>query len=245
MPDHTETVALFATCLVELVRPRVGIAAVSLLEEAGMRVAIPQAQTCCGQVNMNSGDRVGAAHLARQTIAVLEPYEAVVVPSGSCAATIKRHYPTLLADDPDWQERARALARKTDELTSFLARCGLPARPQSSGIITYHDSCAGLRELGIKTAPRDLLACRGIEVTEMRRPERCCGFGGLFCTKYPEISADMTDEKAKDIRGSGAEAVAMGDVGCLMTVAGRLKRAGDDTPVYHVAEVLAGMTEPE
>ncbi len=236
-------VGLFATCLVDLWRPSVGFAAVELLERAGYAVEVPAAQTCCGQPAWNAGDRADAADLARRTVALFEPYDWVVVPSGSCAGMLRVHYPELLADDPAWAERARALADRVHELVSFLVRVAGLERVEGrlSCRVTYHDSCSGLRELGIREEPRRLLSgIEGLELVEMARPEECCGFGGTFCVKYPEISTRMVDEKAADIEATGADLVLAGDLGCLLNIAGRLRRRGSRVAVRHVAEVLAG-----
>lgn len=238
-------VGLFVTCLVDLYRPTVGFAAVRLLEQAGCVVEVPAGQTCCGQPAYNSGDRATAADLARATIALFDGFDYVVIPSGSCGGMIRKHYPALLADDPVWGPRAAALAERAFELVSFLtdvmkvgavtARC--PAR------VTYHDSCSGLRELGVKEQPRRLLASvEGVELAELPGAEVCCGFGGTFCVKYPDVSARMAGDKADDIAATGADLVLAGDMGCLLNIAGTLSRRGSPVAVRHVAEVLADMT---
>jgi len=240
------TVALFVTCLVDLMRPAVGFAAVKLLEDAGCDVVVPQAQTCCGQPAYNSGDSKDAAAIARSVIDTFEGFDYVVIPSGSCGGTIKVHYPELFADDPTMAPRAEALAAKTFELTTFLVEVlGLENVAQRyEGVAAYHDSCSGLRELGIKSAPRRLLSgVEGLEVREMDLAETCCGFGGLFCVKYPDISEKMVDAKADAIVASGADTLLGGDLGCLLNMAGRLHRRGASLRTRHVAEVLAGTTE--
>ena len=239
-------VGLFVTCLVDLMRPTVGFAAVKLLEEAGCTVEVPRAQTCCGQPAWNSGDSANAGKVARGLIAAFEPFDYVVAPSGSCAGMIRKHYPELFAGDAEWEPRARALAAKTHELVSFLAdirgMTRVAARLEASA--TYHDSCSGLRELGVKHQPRALLATvAGLELREGPEAETCCGFGGLFCVKYPDVSAAITDVKTDDIVATGANFVLAGDMGCLMNIAGRLKRRGSKVAARHVAEVLAGMTD--
>ena len=239
-------VALFVTCLVDLFRPSVGFAAVKLLEDAGCTVEVPRAQTCCGQPAYNSGDCADAKAIARQVIAAFEPFEHVVVPSGSCGGMIKEHYPRLFADEPAMQARAEALAAKTHELVSFLADVLRVARIKAhyDGVATYHDACSGLRELGIKAQPRRLLAdVAGLRLTEMATPEVCCGFGGTFCVKYPDISDRMVSDKVADIAATGADTLLAGDMGCLLNMAGKLARRGMPVRVRHVAEVLAGMTD--
>ncbi|HYE48797.1 MAG TPA: (Fe-S)-binding protein [Azospirillaceae bacterium] len=238
-------VGLFATCLVDLFRPSVGFAAASLLERAGCTVEVP-AQTCCGQPAWNSGDRADTAALARQAIAAFEGFDYVVAPSGSCAGMIRLHYPELLRDDAEWAPRAHRLARRTHELVSFLTDVlgvtGVEAAFE--GAVTYHDGCSGLRELGVKAQPRRLLsAVRGLELRELPDAEVCCGFGGTFCVKYPDISGKMVEDKAAAVEAAGAGTLLAGDLGCLMNIAGRLQRRGSRVRVRHVAEVLAGMAD--
>lgn len=243
MPDQRPTVALFVTCLVDLMRPAVGFATVKLLEDAGCDVVVPAAQTCCGQPAYNAGDVADAKALARNVIDAFSGFTYVVLPSGSCCGTIKVHYPEMFADDPAWLERARDLARRTFELTTFLndvIKVG-PIAGRLDAATAYHDSCSGLRELGIQAQPRFLLSgIEGLEVREMAEAEACCGFGGLFCVKYPEISEKMVDVKVDAIAATGADLLLGGDLGCLMNMAGRLQRRGVDVQVRHVAEVLAG-----
>jgi L-lactate dehydrogenase complex protein LldE len=237
-------VALFVTCLVDLHRPSIGFAALKLLEAAGCDVEVPRAQTCCGQPAYNSGDRATTAAIARQILDAFAGYDYVVVPSGSCAGMLRTHMPHLFDDDPNTKARAEALAEKTHELVSFLVDIrGMLAVPSAyAGTATYHDSCAGLRELGIKTQPRDLLASvAGLRLVEMKEPEICCGFGGTFCVKYPEISTRMASDKTADITSTGADTLLAGDLGCLLNIAGRLSREGSTIKVRHVAEVLAGV----
>lgn len=239
------SVGLFATCLVDLMRPSVGFAAARLLEQNGCRVHVPQAQTCCGQPAYNAGDKASARDLAENVIDAFEHFDYTVAPSGSCAAMIRVHYPALLADDAALAARAGALAAKTFELTEFL--CDVLA---VSGIgadyaqkVTYHDSCAGLRELGVREQPRRLLdGVGGLELSELDDGESCCGFGGLFAVKYPDISGKIVDQKVAAIEKSGADVVLGGDLGCLMNIAGRLQRKGSAVRVRHLAEVLAGIT---
>ncbi len=239
-------VGLFVTCLVDLFRPSVGFAAVKLLEQAGCSVSVPRLQTCCGQPAHNSGDRKDTRALARQVIDAFEPYDYVVAPSGSCAGMIREHYPILFPDDAATAERAQSLARRTYELVSFLRDVRGMDRVEArfDGKVTYHDACSGLRELKIKEQPRRLLqSVAGLELVELPGAETCCGFGGTFCVKYPEISNRMVDDKAAAIEGTGADTLLAGDLGCLLNMAGKLKRRGASVHVRHVAEVLAGMTE--
>ena len=239
-------VALFVTCLVDLHRPTVGFAAIKLLEDAGCTVVVPAAQTCCGQPAYNSGDRRTAQAIGRQVIDAFEGFDAVVVPSGSCGGMLHHHLPLLFDHDPALKVRAEAVARVTYELTAFLADVLHIAPPAVAydGVVTYHDSCSGLRELGIKAQPRALLAgVAGLQLVEMAEAELCCGFGGTFCVKYPEISTRMVSDKTADVAKSGADTLLAGDLGCLLNMAGRLTRQGSPVRVRHVAEVLAGMTD--
>ena len=235
-------VGLLVTCLVDVVRPRIGIAALKLLEEAGCEVVVPQTQTCCGQPGWNSGDRVSARALAQKLIDEFEDCEYVVVPSGSCAGMVKAHYAELFPDEGAWLERAERLDRKTHELTDFLVNvAGIARVPgEYSGTITYHDSCSGLRELGVKEQPRKLLAkMPGVQLKEMKDAETCCGFGGTFSVKLGEISAAMAQTKCDRVRESGAGTVVLGALGCMLNIEGKLRRMGDQqTLVLHVAEVL-------
>jgi L-lactate dehydrogenase complex protein LldE len=237
-------VGLFVTCLVDLFRPQVGFASVRLLERAGCVVDVPLAQSCCGQPAYNSGDKASAAEVAAGVIAAFSRYDAVVVPSGSCAGMIRTHYPELFADSPDLLAKARALAARTWELTDFLHQRGLVLDPPPavSGSVTYHDSCSSLRELGVRAQPRALLAqLPGLSVSELAQGEECCGFGGTFCVKYPEISGAMVSAKAADVEATGADTLLAGDLGCLLNIAGLLHRQGSNVKCRHVAEVLAGM----
>ncbi|MBK7589899.1 MAG: (Fe-S)-binding protein [Betaproteobacteria bacterium] len=237
-------VGLFVTCLVDMMRPSVGFAAIKLLEAGGAEVVVPPGQTCCGQPAYNSGDRADAKALAAKVVAEFEGCDYVVAPSGSCSGMIRTHYGDLLDDDPALAARAQALAARTFELTDFLVNVlkleSVPGRFE--GTVTYHDSCAGLREMGVKAQPRALLAkIPGLRLEEMAEPETCCGFGGTFSIKFGEISARLADNKCQHIANSGAKTVVLGDMGCLMNMEGRMRRRGDEsTQFLHVAEVLAG-----
>jgi L-lactate dehydrogenase complex protein LldE len=238
-------IGLFATCLVDLFRPSIGWAAVKLLEDAGCIVEVPP-QTCCGQPAYNSGDRRLAKELARPVIEAFASYEYIVVPSGSCAGMLAKHYPALFADDDDFGVKAVAFAAKVHELADFLVSvlnvgdidAEFPHR------VTYHDACSGLRELGIAEQPRKLLSkVRGLDLIEMQNSTRCCGFGGTFSVKFGDISGAIVDEKTEAAEQSGAPVLLAGDLGCLMNIAGRLARKGSAIEVRHFAEVLAGMAE--
>ncbi|HET9404035.1 MAG TPA: (Fe-S)-binding protein [Burkholderiales bacterium] len=240
-------VGLFVTCLVDLMRPRIGFSAIRLLEAAGCDVVVPQGQTCCGQPAYNSGDRATARSLALKVLDEFEGCEYVVVPSGSCAGMIRAHFPGLFTAEPAELGRCRELAARTYELTDFLANVAkLQHMPGTfHGTVTYHDSCSGLRELGVKSQPRALLAkVPGLALKEMNEAETCCGFGGAFAVKFGEISAHIAERKCANIAESGADAVVLGDLGCMLNIEGRLRRRGDmKTKVLHVAEVLAGKIE--
>jgi L-lactate dehydrogenase complex protein LldE len=239
-------VGVFVTCLVDFFRPSVGFAAIKLLEDAGARVEVPESQTCCGQPAYNSGDRADAKVIARDVIEAFERFDYVVAPSGSCAGMLKVHYPTLLAEDPKFAEKARALADKSYELTSFLVEVlGAESVKATFGAnVTYHDSCSSLRELKVRDAPRRLLkSVDGLALREMEETEVCCGFGGAFSVKYPEISIAIDEAKLRNIAKSGATCLLAGDLGCLLHIAGRLSRYGSAVECRHVAEVLAGLTE--
>jgi L-lactate dehydrogenase complex protein LldE len=237
-------VGLFVTCLADLVRPQVGFASVKLLEQAGCDVEVPSTQTCCGQPAWNAGADKDALDIARQVIAAFEKFDYVVVPSGSCAGMIKRHYPEVFEKDAAWLARARALAAKTHELMSFLVKVRgvstVPAKFAKS--VCYHDSCSSRREMGVIGEPRALLASvEGLTVKELSDTQTCCGFGGLFSVKYPEISERMADDKVADAVATGADTLIGGDLGCLLHLAGRMKRQGKTIEVRHAAEVLADM----
>jgi L-lactate dehydrogenase complex protein LldE len=244
------TVGLFVTCLVDLFRPSVGAAAVKLLEDAGFQVRVPL-QSCCGQANFNGGDRAGAAQLALNVIKAFKDCEFVVVPSGSCAAMI-REYPALFAEGSAGRADALALTQKTFELTAFMrdvARIGcgvesptpmLPVRWPAT--VAYHDSCSSLRQLGVREQPRALLGqVDGLKLAELRAPEECCGFGGTFCVKYPELSAHIADRKIDEIVATGATHLVGADLGCLLHLEGRMQKRGIAVRAVHVAEALADM----
>ena len=235
-------VGLFVTCLVDLMRPSIGMAALQLLEDAGCEVVVPATQTCCGQPAYNSGDRASALALARKVVAEFEACDYVVAPSGSCAGMIRTHYPDLFADLPQELPRVERLCARTYELTDFLLNVARLERITASfdGSVTYHDSCAGLREMHVKQQPRALLAqVAGLELREMNEAETCCGFGGTFSIKFGEIATRLADNKCAHATATGADAIVLGDLGCMLNIEGRLRRRGDHkTRVLHVAEVL-------
>ena len=241
-------VGLFVTCLVDLMRPSVGFAAARLIEKAGCAVIVPRGQTCCGQPAYNAGDPDNARDIALKTMESFAGCDYVVAPSGSCAAMLRVHYPALFKGRGDAEFRAKAFAERVHELTSFLVnvRGATETDARFQGRVAHHDACSGLRELGIRSEPRRLLAAvEGVELVEATEIAPCCGFGGLFSVKYPGISAAVADRKIEDLRAPAPDLVTGGDLGCLMHLAGRLNRSDRPLPCRHVAEVLAGaLDEP-
>ena len=244
MTAEKPRVALFVTCLVDLMRPEIGFSTLKLLEHANCEVIVPEGQTCCGQPAYNAGDRRTAHQLAVRVLAQIEGFDYVVIPSGSCAGMIKVHYLDLFVNDPEMKRRMGDLIPKIYELTDFLANVvkveTIPGK--IDGQVTYHDSCSGLRELGIAAQPRALLEkIPGLKLVEMRNCQSCCGFGGAFSLKYGNVSAAIVDDKVNNIHTTGAQAVVLGDLGCMLNIEGRLRRLGDErTQVLHIAQVLAG-----
>ena len=232
-------VGLFVTCLIDQFAPDTGRSALRLLEAAGCTVEFPERQTCCGQPGFNAGFPDDARRLARHFTDVFEGYEAIVAPSGSCAAMVHRYYPTLFGGAE--RERVEAVSAKTYELTQFLVevlgRPDLGARSETT--VTYHASCHLLRELGVRDAPRQLLDDAGVTVVDMIDAERCCGFGGSFSVSHPEISVPMADEKLDQAVASGAHRLAACDTGCLLHLATRARRRRIDLEVCHVADLIA------
>ncbi|MCP4385360.1 MAG: (Fe-S)-binding protein [Hyphomicrobiales bacterium] len=239
-------VGFFVTCIVDTMRPNIGFASVKVLEQAGCAVEVPRAQTCCGQPAFNSGDDDGTRAIAKQVIAAFEDYDYVVVPSGSCASMIRSHYGELFDGDEEWQPRQQAVSAKTWELLSFLTDI-MGYRPEAvryDGVATYHDSCSGLRDLGVRDQPRALLGeVEGLSLTPLQGNDECCGFGGTFCVKYPDVSGAIVSDKAEKIEATGADTLLGGDMGCLMNMAGKLSREGSDVKAFHTIEVLAGMAD--
>ena len=238
-------VGLFATCIVDAWRAGIGLAAAELIKRAGCEVRLPP-QTCCGQPSYNSGDDDTARELALKMAEDFADCDYVVVPSGSCASMISLHYPTLFEPGSE-RDRVVGMASRCHELFSFLVNVrGLKdieaEYPQK---IAYHDSCSGLRELGVRDAPRALLAkVRGCELREIEDGNVCCGFGGVFCVKYPQISTRIVTDKIEAIRDTGATTLVGGDLGCLLNIAGRALRLGFPLRVYHAAEILTGAGKP-
>ncbi len=240
MTPTTPRVALFVTCVVDQALPEVGVATVRLLRRAGYQVDFPQGQTCCGQPFFNSGFRAEARTLARRMIELFEPYETVVAPGGSCTAMVRVEFPHLFEDEPAWRARAEALAAKTYELSEFLVQvAGWQPQPHAAGLhLTYHDSCHMKRLLHLGQEPRRLLAAAGAQVVEMEESDRCCGFGGLFSIRMPEVSNAMTAEKLRQAEASGAPLLVTCDPGCLTQMRGLV---GEGVRVEHLAVVLEEM----
>jgi len=245
MSQKIPHVGLLVTCLVDAMRPEIGFATLKLLEQAGCRVSVPDVQTCCGQPALNSGAKGEAQDLAKRLIAAFEAFDYVVAPSGSCLGTVKTHYPALLSADAAWKVRAKRLAEKSFEILSFLAdvRGWQPEGISFKAKATYHHTCAGLRELGIYTQPLKLLEqVEGLELVPLEGENACCGFGGTFAVKYPEISTAIVSDKTRQIAATGADTLLAADLGCLMNIAGKLSREGrGDIRVFHPVEILAGM----
>jgi L-lactate dehydrogenase complex protein LldE len=233
-------VSLLITCLGDALFPDVGVATVRLLRRLGVTVDFPQAQTCCGQPHFNSGYHTEARELARHTLRTFDNGQTVVVPSGSCAAMIKLEYPELFHDDPVWRPRADDLARRTHELSDFLVNVlGVEdVGARFDGKVTYHMACH-LRGLGLLTEPERLLVrVKGLEYVKLERADECCGFGGSFSVRYPGISGAMVQDKATFIEKAGVSAVVATDAGCLMNIAGCLRRRGSAVRALHLAQVL-------
>lgn len=236
-------ISLFITCLVDQLCPNVGAAAVEVLRRAGCEVVFDERQTCCGQPAFNTGYRKQAQKFAKRFIEIFEESgtEAIVSPSGSCTAMV-RHFHELFPDDENWRKRAGAIAAKTHEFGEFLVNVlGVEdVGAQFSGKLTWHDACHGLRDLNIRNEPRRLLKnVENAEFVEMANADVCCGFGGTFSIKYPEISVAILDSKIESIEKSGADVVVACDASCLMQIGGRLSRVNSKVKTMHLAEILA------
>src|SRR5258707_578581 len=235
-------VSLFVTCIVDQLFPKVGMAMAGVLGRLGYQLDFPEDQTCCGQPAFNSGYRAEARTVARHFLKVFDQSEYVVVPSGSCTAMITHHFADLFQKEPETLERVHALEKRVWEFSSFLTEVGgvedVGARFHE--VVTFHDGCHALRELGIKSSPRRLLSnVRGLELREMLPAEECCGFGGTFSVKFAELSGAMARTKIEAIVKTGAKTVVSLDPSCLMQIQGALSRAGSDIRTLHLAEVLA------
>lgn len=239
---QTKRVALMVTCMVDQIMPEIGVATVKLLRRAGYEVDFPVEQTCCGQPFFNSGFREPAANLARRSIEIFEDYDAIVLPGGSCTAMIRHEYPHLMDAWPGWYARAQQLAAKTFELTEFLVHeaAWLPAAVPDAPRVTYHDSCHMNRILGLGAESRQLLTAAGCTLIEMEESDRCCGFGGVFSIRMPEVSNAITAEKVARGAATEADVLVSADPGCLMQMRGMLK--GQSMRIEHLAVVLEELT---
>lgn len=249
MSQSAPHVGLYVTCLVDIMRPSVGFATVFLLEAAGCRVTVPSAQSCCGQPALNSGDQQTAKALAIQFVQKFRDFDYVVAPSASCAAMLKMHIPDLLSDDDKVGELASEIAKRVYELSEFLVSV-MAFTPEETGAdacgrVTYHDGCSGLRELGLDEAPRRLLnALPNIEFVDAPNGETCCGFGGTFSIRYPDISNAMVTKKCSALDSTTANIITGCELGCLMHIAGKFSRLNSEMNCYHLAELLAGKMRP-
>ena len=236
-------VSLFITCLIDQLWPEIGTSAVAVLRRAGCRVVFDRRQTCCGQPAFNTGYRSEARKLAERFIEIFEESkaDAIVSPSGSCTAMV-HHFHELFPDDEHWRRRARAIAERTHEFADVLVNV-LGVEEVGAcfrGRVTWHDACHGLRDLNIWREPRRLIQnVRGVEFVELPNADACCGFGGTFSVKYPEISVAILDSKIEAIEKAGVRAVVSGDASCLMQIGGRLARQQSSVQVLHLAELLA------
>ncbi len=246
-PRH-KPVSLFVTCMVDMIYPQTGISVVEILEHLGVEVRFPMGQTCCGQPAFNSGAQNDARAVARQFLAAFADAQVIVCPSGSCASMVRHHYPTLFADEPKWQRRAVWAASITWEFTEYLVDglgitdIGAKLPPTT---IAFHDACHGLRLLGLGAQARALAQqIEGVTITELAGADQCCGFGGLFAVKMPEISSAMLADKLKAIEAAGAEVIITGDPSCLTQMNGGLSRHKSARRVQHIADLLASGLKP-
>lgn len=237
-------VSLFVTCIVDMLYPETGVSVVEILEHLGIEVRFPMAQTCCGQPAFNSGFREDAKTVARQFLSAFADADVIVAPSGSCVAMVRHYYPELFQDDPEWYEQAVQAASIIWEFTEFLVD-GLGITNLNAALpptrVAFHDACHGLRMLGIKEQSRQLVSSiDGVTTIEMEGADQCCGFGGLFAVKMPEISGAMLKDKVTQVDGIKADVILTGDASCLTQINGGLSRNGRARRITHVANFLAG-----
>ncbi|MDA3789671.1 MAG: (Fe-S)-binding protein [Desulfobacula sp.] len=241
--EKNKTITLFIQCLVDSLYPEVGHAMAHVFEKLDIPVYIPLNQTCCGQPAFNSGYRKEAGKAAKRFIEIFENADTIVCPSGSCVDMVKHQYPNLFKDGSLWKKRAKAISKKIFELTEYLVDV-LGIKDVGAcfkGKVTYHDSCHLLRNLGVADQPRKLMShVRDLEVIEMKDSEKCCGFGGTFSVKYPDISTAILEEKVNNIIATGADAVVGCDISCLMNIQGMLSRRNSQIKALHIAQILAG-----
>ncbi|MBI5929578.1 MAG: (Fe-S)-binding protein [Chloroflexi bacterium] len=242
-------VSLFVTCIVDMIYPDTGMSVVSILEHLGVQVDFPMAQTCCGQPAYNSGYHNEAKQVAIQFLKAFKDAEVIVTPSGSCAAMVLHEYPVLFEDDPQWQAEAQRIVSITWEFTEFLVEglgvTDIKARLAQPATFAFHDACHGMRLLGLGKAARTLLGnVENATIADLNECEVCCGFGGLFSVKMPDISNAMLQKKVNNINASTASTIVTGDASCLTQMNGGLSRNGSTKKVRHIADVLAeGLTE--
>jgi L-lactate dehydrogenase complex protein LldE len=242
-------VSLFVTCIVDMIYPQTGLATVDVLERLGLEVEFPMGQTCCGQMGFNAGYRAEAKQVARQFLKAFAAAEVIVAPSGSCASMVRHFYPTLFVDDPQWHAEMERIVSITWELTEFLVD-GLGITEVGTRLpqpmrVALHDACHGLRMSGLREQPRRLLnSVHNLEVVELPGADQCCGFGGLFAVKMPEISGAMLDDKVRHINATEADLIVTCDASCLTQMNGGLSRQRSAKRVVHIAEVLAGQIAP-
>lgn len=240
MAEHPEKVYYFGTCLIDMCYPQAGMAGIELLQRQGIEVVFPQKQSCCGQPAYNSGFPKEAKAVAREQIKAFSKDYPIVVPSGSCAGMLKHHYPLLFADDPD-RDAALHFSKRVYELTEFLVRV-LKVELQDRGEpikVTWHSSCHATREMGIIGDSKALIRqLQNVELIELQNEQECCGFGGTFAVKQPEISAAMVKDKIADIEQTGASRVLSGDCGCLMNISGAMEHDHVSIPAQHIAEFI-------
>ncbi len=241
--EKQQKIRLFISCLVDNFFPEVGEAMLRVFSGMGLEIEFPQNQTCCGQPAFNSGHRKEAEKVARHFLDVFgDADEAIVCPSGSCVSMVRNYYTQLFRDDPEALSRVEKVSSNIYEFSEFVFQRKETISLNSTyrGRVTFHDSCHALRELGISSQPRELIkSLNGVELVEMKMADACCGFGGTFSIKYPEVSKSMLQEKTDSIMNSGAEAVVSTDMGCLMNIKGLVSRKKLPVKVFHLAELLA------
>ncbi len=236
-------VSLFVTCIVDMIYPNTGVSVVEILDHLGIEVKFPMSQTCCGQVGFNSGFWNDARDVAKSFLTTFADAEVIVAPSGSCSSMIRHYYPELFKDEPEWLNRATWAANITWEFTEYLVD-GLGITDIGAALpptkVAFHDACHGLRLMGLKNQARTLASSiKGVEVTALNGHDECCGFGGLFSVKMPEISNAMLTDKVKNINAVEADVIVTGDASCLTQMNGGLSRQHSDKRVQHIADFLA------
>ncbi|MEP7286996.1 MAG: (Fe-S)-binding protein [Chloroflexota bacterium] len=249
-PVKGKRVSLFVTCIVDMIYPGTGLSTLEVLERLGVTVDFPEAQTCCGQMGFNAGYRADAKDVAKHFITTFKDAEVIVAPSGSCVSMVRHFYPELFADDPEWHERMEHIVSITWELTEFIVD-GLGITDVGTVLdrpvtVAMHDACHGLRSLNLNHQPRALLEnVKQLEFVELPGANQCCGFGGLFAIKMPDISGAMLNDKIKAIDSTEADMIVTCDASCLTQINGGLSRKGSPKRTVHIADVLAGRIDPD